>query len=177
VSWVPVFCVPGPLPCRSVAPGQGRFAGLPRRAAGTSPRARAAPARGRPAVTGLAGTGRHWLVVTVPAGTDWPSLAGCHRGRASLAGRHRADRHRPGWPWSAATGRLAWSAATGRPALIRQDPYARLTCPDRPADLPGRATLSRRENLGFACYVWDPATAADAAGVVQGRRAGDDLPF
>ena len=54
-------------------------------------------------VVGRHGTGRHWLVVTVPAGTDWPSLAGCHRGRASLAGRHRADRHRPGWPWSAAT--------------------------------------------------------------------------
>ncbi len=73
--------------------------------------------------------------------------------------------------------RLAWSAVTGRPALIRQDPYARLACPDRPADLPGRATLSRRENLGFACYVWDPATAADAAGVVQGRRAGGRSAF
>ena len=190
VSWVPVFRVPGPLPCRSVTPGQGRCAGLPtggqhgppgagppQRGAVRALAGRHGTGRDRSALVGRHRTGRHWLVVTVPAGTDWPSLVGCHRGRALLAGRHRADRHRPGWPWSAATGRLAWSAVTGRPALIRQDPYARLTCPDRPADLPGRAALSRRENLGFACYVWDPATAADAAGVVQGRRAGGRSAF
>ena len=182
-SALPV-CGAWPGPVRWAAQTGGRHGppgtGPPQRGAARALAGRHGPAGHWPhwsALVGRHGTGRHWLVVTVPAGTDWPSLAGCHRGRASLAGRHRADRHRPGWPWSAATGRLAWSAATGRLALIRQDPYARLTCPDRPADLPGRAALSRRENLGFACYVWDPATAADAAGVVQGRRAGGRSAF
>lgn len=58
-------------------------------------------------------------------------------------------------------------ARRGWPAGIDlQDWTARiilLTCPPgQPAPSPGR---------GFACYVWDPATAAGAAGVVRGRRA------
>ena len=77
--------------CRVLCPaglwrlGQGRFAGLPRRAAGTG-RPSAGPPGHWPAVTdrpGLAGTGQQWSAVTGRVGTGWSS-----RYRAALTGRH-----------------------------------------------------------------------------------------
>jgi hypothetical protein len=119
----------------------------------------------RPTVTGPPGAGPPstrppgpWSAVTGPAGTgrpsrDRPGPGGPSRDRPALVGR----------PWSAATGptdtgrvgpgpsalvRRHWPAGPGPPG-----PVCPLACPDRPAGLPGRAAWSRRENLGFACYV------------------------
>jgi hypothetical protein len=52
-----------------------------------------------------------------------------------------------------------------------RDPPAGRPARMGPADLPGQAVLPRRRGHGFACYAWDPATAAPAADVVRDRSA------
>src|SRR5258708_13486649 len=49
-----------------------------------------------------------------------------------------------GWPGPPALAGWPWAAGTRQPALARRDLFARLTCPERPADLPVRAALFRR---------------------------------